>query len=83
MLRAAIERHIEIIGEAAGRVSPSFRDAHPEIPWRRIIAPRNVLAHEYGEVKHELMWRVATVHVQELIAKLEPLTPLDRPEAEP
>lgn len=45
-LRLAIERRIEIIGEAARRVSESFQASHPEIPWRKIIAQRNVLAHE-------------------------------------
>jgi len=44
-LRLAVERRIEIIGEAAGRVSPACREAHPEIPWRKIIAQRNILGH--------------------------------------
>jgi uncharacterized protein with HEPN domain len=59
MLRGAVERHLEIIGEAANRVSPDFQANHPEIPWRRIIAQRHVIAHEYGEIKHELIWKVA------------------------
>lgn len=75
MLRGAVERHLEIIGEAANRVSQGFQEAHPEIPWRRIIAQRHVLAHEYGEIRQELIWKVATVHVPELIANLEPLVP--------
>ncbi len=75
MLRGAVERHVEIIGEAARRVSKPFQDSHPEIPWRPIIVQRHVLAHEYGEIKHELLWKVATVHVPELIAKLTPLVP--------
>ena len=75
MLRGAVERHLEIIGEAANRVSPDCRENHPEIPWRRIIAQRHVIAHEYGEIKHELIWKVATVHVPELITQLEPLIP--------
>jgi len=44
-LQLAVERAIEIIGEAARRVSEAFRDAHPEIPWKSIISQRNVLAH--------------------------------------
>ena len=43
MLRGAVERHIEIIGEAASRVSRGFQAAHPEIPWRQIVAQRNIL----------------------------------------
>lgn len=48
--RLATERRLEIIGEAARGVPESFREAHPEIPWRRIVALRNVPIHEYGEV---------------------------------
>lgn len=73
MLRGAVERHLEIIGEAARKISQSFKDAHPEITWHRLIAQRNVLAHEYGEIKHELMWKVVTLHIPDLIAKLESL----------
>jgi len=74
-LRGAVERHIEIIGEAAGKVSQAFREAHPEIPWKRIIAQRHVLAHEYGEIEDPLLWRVATRHIPNLIMTLEPLVP--------
>ena len=38
LLRGAVEGHIEIIGEAARSISQSYRDAHPEIPWSKIIA---------------------------------------------
>jgi uncharacterized protein with HEPN domain len=73
MLRGAVERYLEIIGEAAHRVSLDFQANHPEIPWRRIIAQRHVIAHEYAEIKHELIWKVATIHAVELIHQLEPL----------
>lgn len=46
MLRGAVERHLEIIGEAANKVSSFFKKAHPEIPWHRIIAQRHVITHE-------------------------------------
>jgi uncharacterized protein with HEPN domain len=75
MLRGAVERHLEIIGEAARRVSASFQEAHPEIPWRGIIGLRNLLAHEYGEIKEERIWTVASERIPELIARLEPLVP--------
>jgi uncharacterized protein with HEPN domain len=75
LLRSAVERQIEIIGEAARRVSKDFQEAHPEIQWRPIQAQRHVLAHDYGEIKHDRIWRVAETHVPELIVLLEPLVP--------
>jgi uncharacterized protein with HEPN domain len=74
-LRMVVERRVEIIGEAASRVSQGFQTAHPEIPWRKIVAQRNVLAHEYGEIQDDIMWQVATASVPELIGLLEPLLP--------
>jgi uncharacterized protein with HEPN domain len=74
LLRSAVER-LEIIGEAARRGSNEFQTLHPEIPWQGIMAQRHVLAHDYGEIKHDLIWRVATIHVPQLIATLEKLAP--------
>ena len=67
----AVERSLEIIGEAAGRVSASFRNAHPEIPWRQIIGQRNVLIHEYGEIKQERIWKTVIENVPLLIELLK------------
>lgn len=75
-LQLAVERALEIIGEAARRVYKIFQIEHSEIPWQNIIAQRNVLAHEYGEIKQELIWKVATVRIPELITSLEPLVPI-------
>ena len=74
-LRSAVERQVEIIGEAARRISDPFRAAHPHVPWRPIIAQRHILAHEYGEIDDPLVWRVATVHVPALIPLLEAMLP--------
>jgi len=75
MLRYAVERQILVIGEAAKNVSSTFKDAHPQIPWSAIIAQRNILAHEYGEILVERIWRVATVFIPELIKQLNLLVP--------
>ena len=48
MIQAAVEREVEIIGEAARRISDAFKEAHPEVPWRNIVGMRNLLAHEFG-----------------------------------
>ena len=75
VLQSAVERKLEIIGEAARSVSEKFQAEHPDIPWRGIISQRHFLAHEYGEVRQEKLWRVATVRIPELIAMLVPLLP--------
>lgn len=75
MLRYAVEREILIIGEAAKKVSATFKDSCPQIPWAAIVGQRNILAHEYGEVLVERIWRVATIFVPELIELLTPLVP--------
>lgn len=67
----AVERALEIIGEAARRVSPSTRDAHPEVPWAGIIGFRNVIAHEYGAIDYQRLFTVVAQGVPALIAALE------------
>lgn len=75
MLHLAVERAIQIIGEAANRISPAFQQAHPEIPWRRIVAQRNVLVHEYGDVEHALIWDLVQRYLPSLVEQLEPFIP--------
>ncbi|MCF6284906.1 MAG: DUF86 domain-containing protein [Candidatus Hydrogenedentes bacterium] len=71
MLRSAVERNIEIIGEAARRVSADTRDSLPDIPWRAIIGLRNVLVHEYDEIRHEILWKLCGGELPLLIRQLE------------
>jgi len=69
-IRRSIERSVQLIGEAAKHVSPAFREAHPDIPWRKIVAQRNVLTHEYGDVDDDLLWNLVIVELPPLAAKL-------------
>ncbi|HWJ34150.1 MAG TPA: HepT-like ribonuclease domain-containing protein [Steroidobacteraceae bacterium] len=71
----ATERCIEIIGEAARRVSSTTRQAQTDIPWSDLVGQRNILAHEYGQIDHELLYRTATEDVPALIALLEKRLP--------
>ena len=82
LLQDAVERNVEIIREPAGKVSEVFKQNHPEIPWRKIIAQRNVLIHEYEAVENEEIWEVATVHIPQLVRTLSPLIPPIPPEVE-
>ena len=72
-LRNAVERNLEIIGEAARHISAEFRIQHPDIPWSSIIGLRNVIAHEYGEIQYEKIWSVCSNRLPILIAQLETL----------
>lgn len=81
MLRSAVERGLEIVGEAARRVSTETHQAHPGIPWRSIIGLRNVLAHEYDEIRYEILWKLCRDELPLLIRQLE-ATGADNPPRE-
>lgn len=73
--QAAVIRSLEVIGEAASRVSAPVRQPHPEIPWREIVGMRNRLIHAYSRVSVKLVWDVARHRLPELVAALRPLVP--------
>jgi uncharacterized protein with HEPN domain len=73
VLQAAIERKIEIVGDAARNVSDPFQKAHPEIPWSKIMGQRHVLAHDYGRIEHDRIWSVVSQHLPALVPQLESL----------
>jgi uncharacterized protein with HEPN domain len=75
VIRYAVERQLLVIGEAANHISESFQAKHTNIPWKSIIAQRNILAHEYGEILVERIWLVASKKIPELIKDIEPLIP--------
>jgi len=75
IVQDAVMRHIQIIGEAARKISPEFQATHPEIPWSVIIGMRNRLVHEYFRIIRERVWQVVETDVPKLIALLEPLVP--------
>jgi uncharacterized protein with HEPN domain len=77
MLLRALSMSTGIIGEAASHISQDCRDTHPEIPWRRIIAMRNFLIHEYFRADPQILWDTAVESVPELIPLLEAALPDD------
>jgi uncharacterized protein with HEPN domain len=77
--RLAVERELEILGEAARRVSSRFRDEHAEIPWKETVGLRNVISHEYDKVNYTAIYRIVRERVPELIQFLEPLVPPPTP----
>ena len=72
-LRIVLAHWVQIIGEAASRVSPETLAAHPEIPWRRIVGMRHRIVHDYMNIDEDILWEVATRSLPELIGLLKPL----------
>ncbi|MEL6139234.1 MAG: HepT-like ribonuclease domain-containing protein [Cyanobacteria bacterium J06628_6] len=75
MLRRAIERELEILGEAANRVPKGFQADHSDIDWGQIIGLRNVIIHRYDQIEDERMWEIIMVQVPQCLAQVKPLVP--------
>ena len=73
MLLFAVVRAIEIIGEAASKVSEEVRAANSTIPWQAIVGMRNRLVHAYFDVNAQLVWESATVEIPAILPQLRSL----------
>jgi uncharacterized protein with HEPN domain len=71
MLVLSLVKSIEIIGEAASKVSKESREQFPEIPWAVIVAMRNRLIHAYYDVDLDRVWDTVTSDLPPLILSLE------------
>ncbi len=80
MRALALTRCIEIIGEAAASVSPEYKMAHPELPWKVMAAMRNRLIHAYFEVDLKILLDTAQQDLAPLVASLDGLL-ADAPES--
>ncbi len=72
-LRLTLTRAIEVIGEAAGKVSLAYQQQHPDIPWRNIISTRHRLIHGYDRVDLDQLWHIVQKDLPLLITQLETL----------
>lgn len=74
MLQDAVVRNIEILGEAANKISkrfPEFALEYDEIPWDAIYLMRNRIIHGYVSVDYELVWQVVHKDLPSLYAQLQ------------
>lgn len=67
----ALERALEVVGEAARNVTPARKAAHAAIPWNLIAGQRNALAHQYGKIDHFQIFRTASEDIPMLIDVLK------------
>ena len=58
----ALAHLVQVIGEAARRVSPEFCDAHPEIPWKAIVGMRHKVVHDYMDVDEDIAGLAQQLH---------------------
>ncbi|MGI6460007.1 MAG: DUF86 domain-containing protein [Candidatus Hydrogenedentales bacterium] len=72
-IQHSVVRCIEIIGEAASRLSPEVRTANPELPWQDMMGMRNRLIHACFDLDLDLVWQTARQELPNLIPKLEAL----------
>jgi uncharacterized protein with HEPN domain len=72
-LALALVKSIEIVGEAASKVSRELTSQSPEIPWADIIAMRNRLIHSYFDVNLDIVWQTVTVELPPLVSQIQTL----------
>lgn len=73
MLLFAVVRAIEILGEAANKVSEDLQSANSTIPWRAMVGMRNRLVHAYFDVDTEMVWKTLQSEIIELLGALQAL----------
>ena len=76
MRKLAVERQLEVIGQAANKISIETQKLFQNIPWKNIIGLRNKLAHDYGEILAERIWIISKNQIQELLKELEQIDDL-------
>ncbi|GAB4137559.1 MAG: DUF86 domain-containing protein [Cyanobacteria bacterium J069] len=76
-LRLSLTHLLQVIGEAARRVSLDFRAAHPQIPWKAIVGMRSKVVHDYLNVDEDVVWNTVIHDLPSLVTELEKIASLD------
>ncbi len=69
--KSATIRELEIIGEAANRISAAKKEMYPDVPWRLMKDFRNVLSHEYFGINDEIVWDILQRKIPELASQIK------------
>ena len=74
-LSLALTHLLQVIGEAARKTSPQFREQHADVPWAAIVGLRHRVVHDYLHVDLDLVWDVVQQDLEPLISKLARIVP--------
>lgn len=72
-IRQLVERNLEIISEASRRIPDDLKAAEADVPWREIAGIGNVLRHDYGAIRPEILWRIRTDYLAQLKGAIQPI----------
>ena len=70
LIRTYIVHHLQVLGEAANKLSSGLRSSHPEVPWPKILGMRHVLVHDYFRVDYDIVWGVVEAELPLLKTQL-------------
>lgn len=77
MLAFALVHALQIVGEAASKVSAETRDRRPEVPWATMIGMRHRLVHAYFDINLDILWTTVEEAAPALLTQIEPFLDLD------
>lgn len=75
ILQDAVVRRIEIMGEAASRISEGLKSQYPALQWKKMKAIRNILIHMYDELELEIVWDTVTKDIPGLLNEIKKILP--------
>ncbi|MBX2865530.1 MAG: DUF86 domain-containing protein [Leptolyngbyaceae cyanobacterium MAG.088] len=75
LFQSAVERQLEIMGEAANRLSADFQATHGNIDWSGAIALSNIIIHKYDDIDYAHLWQIVSVEVPQILVQVKPLVP--------
>jgi uncharacterized protein with HEPN domain len=71
MIRYAVIRALEIIGEASRYINNDFREKYPNVPWKEMVGLRNILIHKYFGIDYILLWKIVKEDIPKIKKEVE------------